>query len=317
MGENVGNDNHDTKMLRRDLKRAKVFAIHYLTRRIRLLKNKRGTEQQIEKNTRKAGRFQEEIECIKDLDVNIVLKKIDDKLDIADVTQNGFQDVEERALARLMSSKPIQNRLKDTTDKKDISRSPDTTDVLSITKIRQKSSAKLSWKKSKSKTQNLSSTEQTITSSDDALDSSEENSDEDLGMERMSTSFFVESMASFMEDDDDADETKKRKEKKDKKGTKRASNRLGQRARQRLWKDRYGKLANHVKSDDKIKRTRKREKLKPDQKRTKQAKIAKPKKGVQETASHPSWEASKRRKLEQNISQTQFQGEKIIFEDSD
>ena len=86
-----------------------------------------------------------------------------------------------------------------------------------LTHCRQKSSAKLSWKKSKSKTQNLSSTEQTITSSDDALDSSEENSDEDLGMERMSTSFFVESMASFMEDDDDADETKKRKEKKDKK----------------------------------------------------------------------------------------------------
>ena len=84
-----------------------------------------------------------------------------------------------------------------------------------MTHCRQKSSAKLSWKKSKSKTQNLSSTEQTITSSDDALDSSEENSDEDLGMERMSTSFFVESMASFMEDDDDADEDEDEEEEED------------------------------------------------------------------------------------------------------
>ncbi len=37
----------------------------------------------------------------------------------------------------------------------------------------------------------------------------------------------------------------------------------------------------------------------------------------EETASHPSWEASKRRKLQQNISQTKFQGQKITFDDSD
>jgi hypothetical protein len=38
---------------------------------------------------------------------------------------------------------------------------------------------------------------------------------------------------------------------------------------------------------------------------------------VEEEASHPSWEASKRRKLQQNISETKFQGQKITFDDSD
>ena len=38
---------------------------------------------------------------------------------------------------------------------------------------------------------------------------------------------------------------------------------------------------------------------------------------VKEEASHPSWEASKRRKLQQNISETKFQGQKITFDDSE
>lgn len=324
MEENVGNDNTVeiphfekifSKMFRRDLKRAKVFAIHYLTRRIRLLRHKRGTEQQIEKNTRKAERFQEEIECIKDLDVNIVLKKIQDQVpDISDKTKDGSQDVKERALARLMSSKPIQNRLKDTTDKKDISSQPNTVDVLSNTKTRQ-TNGKRKWK-SKNKINPPSSKKETIASDDDAVIEAFDNSgssDEEIGVERTATSFFVESMASFS---NEKDQKRKRSnnERKTSKETKKASNRLGQRSRQRRWKQRYGYLANHIKSNDDIKKTRKFENVKLDKKETKQAIKAKPKK-VAAQSHHPSWEASKRRKLEQNISQTQFQGKKITFED--
>lgn len=35
------------------------------------------------------------------------------------------------------------------------------------------------------------------------------------------------------------------------------------------------------------------------------------------STNHPSWEASKRRKLQHNISEVKFQGQKITFDDSD
>ncbi|CAB3992146.1 Hypothetical predicted protein [Paramuricea clavata] len=325
------NLSRNTKALRRDIKRAKIFAVQHLTRRIKMLKNKRGTEQQVEKNTRKATRFYEELEYIKELDIDTVIKKIQNK-DSSDSMVVTAEEVEQRALDRLISSKPIQDHLKlsNTTCAKIQS-------SLNDPAVR---SAKKAKTKLKLKQENL--TIPTIPTSipSSASDNDSCQSDNEIELERTPSSFFVQSLSSVKKRDPHSTRqngkpgkqkennlnNKSRSNKKPQKERKKSSNRMGQRARQRVWKEQYGKKANHVKSSDKMAKpkqdkTRKKLMTNANQKRRQETNMNKGAKrkgnSVEETASHPSWEASKRRKLQQNISQTKFQGQKITFDDSD
>jgi hypothetical protein len=68
------------KQLKPFVKRAKVFVIRKLTRRIKLLKDKRGTEQQVKKNKRKAYRLRNDIDVIKDIDLDGFCRELAEKL---------------------------------------------------------------------------------------------------------------------------------------------------------------------------------------------------------------------------------------------
>ena len=311
----------NTKALQKDIKRAKLFAIQHLTRRIKMLKNKRGTEQQVEKNTRKAARFEEELEYLKELNINIVIKKIQDK-DFTDSTVAA--KIQQRALDRLISSKPIQGHLqqaKSTYTKRQSS----------------KNDRDFSMKSSKLQPKQEYFIQANISPPSSASDNDSILSDVEL--ERIPTSFFVGSLSTGKKREQPRTkrnrqcETQKennlnsklRNDKKPQKERKKSSNRMGQRARQRLWKEQYGKRAKHIKTSDKTGKpkykTREKVTTNGDQKLTKESKtnkgVKKQAESVKEEASHPSWEASKRRKLQQNISETKFQGQKITFDDSD
>ena len=310
----------NTKALQRDIKRAKLFAIQHLTRRIKMLKTKRGTEQQVEKNTRKVARFEEELEYLKELNIDIVIKKIQNK-DFTDATVAA--EIQRHALDRLISSKPIRGHLqqaKTTSTKRQSSKNDQD--------FSEKSS-KLQPNQEHFIQANISP-RSSVSDNDPVLS--------DAKLERSPTSFFIGSLS--MGKKREQPKTKRnrqseklkennlnselRNDKKPQKERKKSSNRMGQRARQRLWKEQYGKKAKHIKASDKTAKPKykTREKLTTNgnknlKKESKTNKGVKRKPESVEKASHPSWEASKRRKLQQNISETKFQGQKITFNDSD
>lgn len=89
-------------------------------------------------------------------------------------------------------------------------------------------------------------------------------------------------------------------------------NRRGQRARQKIWEQKYGKKANHV-----IKQQKEDEKLaweKEQKRRRKEEKYAQAKRRKQEFDArpvHPSWEAKQKQKEEQE--KIHFAGKKLKF----
>ncbi|XP_028400338.1 serum response factor-binding protein 1-like isoform X2 [Dendronephthya gigantea] len=310
--------------LRRDIKRAKLFAIQHLTRRVKMLKNKRGTAQQLEKNTRKAARFEDELEHIKELNIDEVIIKIKDKdLDVSAMDD----DIKERAIARLLSSKPIQDYLSkqsqsNNSHKRQKCNNPK--ECLSQTELDESEITRKTKEIEPEEENPNSSPLQSYSASDNDSSLSE---NEEITLQRTPTSFFVESLSSVKDHNTtkQAKNTRQKKEKtsssesriamKTQKERKKSSNRMGQRARQRLWKEQYGKKANHFKSNDK--NTNPKQDRKKAERKTSTKGNKRKDNSVDETLNHPSWEASKRRKMQQNISKTKFQGQKITFDDSD
>jgi hypothetical protein len=102
------------KQLKPFVKRAKVFVIRKLTRRIKLLKDKRGTEQQVKKNKRKAYRLRNDIDVIKDIDLDGFCRELAEKLYSFHSLGKAFNEdecAENRLKKRLAETKVLRNEL--------------------------------------------------------------------------------------------------------------------------------------------------------------------------------------------------------------
>lgn len=109
--------------LKREIKRAKLFEVQRLVRRLRQLANKKGSETQTKKNQRKVERFEKELEFLKDVGVDevarrIASKKSEDGLNKNQAIKDDKEDpcvdfvLQERALDRVANSTKIKEFMK-------------------------------------------------------------------------------------------------------------------------------------------------------------------------------------------------------------
>lgn len=126
-------------------------------------------------------------------------------------------------------------------------------------------------------------------------------------------SCFVQTMSGQKKDALNA-KSKQGKEKGKADNKKEKKNRKGQRARQQMWEKVHGKSAKHL-HKKKTELKSKESKEPKQQKNVKTQHSLKKKAGDDETL-HPSWEATKRRRLQETL-KVEFKGEKIRFDDSE
>ena len=117
----VGAMSKEISGLKREIKRAKLFEVQRLVRRIRQLAYKKGTETQIKKNQRKIERFEKELEFLKDAEVDEIAVRINRNesgdrhmhenvaydVDLFE-DQHGDIDLQKRALNRIINSGKLQ-----------------------------------------------------------------------------------------------------------------------------------------------------------------------------------------------------------------
>ncbi|CAH3023927.1 unnamed protein product [Porites evermanni] len=109
--------------LKREIKRAKLFEVQRLVRRLRQLANKKGSETQIKKNQRKVERFEKELEFLKDVGVDEIARRIaskngEDGLNNNQAIKDNKEDpsadyvLQEKALDRVVNSTKIKEFMK-------------------------------------------------------------------------------------------------------------------------------------------------------------------------------------------------------------
>ena len=362
----VGAMEKEISGLLREVKRAKLFEIHRLVRRIRQLAHKKGTETQLKKNQRKIERFEKELEFLKDAEMAEIISKITNKEDkdgykvdevIEDSTRTDI-DLYKRALDRIINSTTLKRYLeKVSAGKEDVDDTARPTKI-QLMKVKLKTSSaksvparksrrkqeyedddsidvgirkKLKQKKAKKRKGAMS---ESLTSDikpeleedenyvswpgSDCSGSDFEKDVEDLlslelkpkGLE----SCFVQTMSGLEK------ESMKVKSKRSKENGKLANtckkgkkNRKGQRARQQTWEKVHGKSAKHLLK-------KKKELSSKETKETTEWKNSKiqlsPKMKSDDESLHPSWEATKRRRLQETL-KVEFKGQRIRFDDSE
>lgn len=107
--------------LKREIKRAKLFEVQRLVRRLRQLAIKKGTETQRKKNQRKVERLEKELEFLKDVEVNEIVRRITsnegegDEKNVAGEDRGEDSrvdmDLQKRALDRIINSTKLQKFL--------------------------------------------------------------------------------------------------------------------------------------------------------------------------------------------------------------
>lgn len=109
--------------LKREIKRAKLFEVQRLVRRLRQLANKKGSETQIKKNQRKVERFEKELEFLKDVGVDEIARRIaskneEDGLNNNQAIKDNKEDpsadyvLQEKALDRVVNCTKIKEFMK-------------------------------------------------------------------------------------------------------------------------------------------------------------------------------------------------------------
>lgn len=109
--------------LKREIKRAKLFEVQRLVRRLRQLANKKGSETQIKKNRRKVERFEKELEFLKDVGVDEIARRIaskngQDGLNNNQAIKDNKEDpradfvLQQKALERVVNSTKIKEFMK-------------------------------------------------------------------------------------------------------------------------------------------------------------------------------------------------------------
>ena len=358
--------------LLREVKRARLFEIQRLVRRIRQLAHKKGTDAQLKKNQRKIERFEKELEFLKDAEMASIVRKITNKKDkdsreidevIEDLTHADI-DLRNRALDRIINSTTLQKYLEKLSASEEDSlvaeQRKGSIDAARATKALRKnvklktSSAKsIPTRKSQQKEEyddegirkkqkqqkakqrkgtmsnNLTSVinpnikpaelkedeNYVILPGSDYSESEFEDADADdissleikpKGLD----SCFVQTMSGLEKESLEAKSKQGREKGKvaNKKGKK---NRKGQRARQKTWEKVHGKSAKHLL----------KKKMELSSKETGRAKgrnAAKTqhslKRKSDDESLHPSWEATKRRRLQETL-KVEFKGQRIRFDD--
>jgi len=97
------------------------------------------------------------------------------------------------------------------------------------------------------------------------------------------------------------------------KDIKKKGNRLGQRKRREQWERLYGKKANHLKKEKKNNKMKENRKNYSQKNGVFSKKVKKSTAGNNVSSLHPSWEASKSKRKQENI--VAFEGQKITFDD--
>ena len=355
--------------LKREAKRAKLFEIQRLVRRIRQLANKKGTEAQVKKNQRKVERFEKEMEFLKDVEVAEIISRIKSKEEDEDghvdqeleVSQENI-DLQKRAIDRIINSTKLQEFLEkiaaEEKDSEEAEQRSRDTDAAPIKKKQRKNvNNKTAKSFATSEPQAKGEDEDNNSSSDEKVPRQQKASKQKATMNTSLTSGIDPDLEEFEDDNaysptsdfsesdfgEDSDdisslglkpkglescfvqtmsglkkETLKGKSKQGKeKGTegnkKGKKNRKGQRARQQIWQKIHGKSAKHLHK----KKTELNSKERKEPKKQINVKTQPSLKRKDDNQMlHPSWEATKRRRLQESA-KVEFKGEKIRFDDSE
>ena len=362
--------------LLREVKRAKLFEIQRLVRRIRQLAHKKGTEVQLKKNQRKIERFEKDLEFLKDAEVAEIIRKITNKEDkdgreIDEVIEDSTHadiDLRNRALDRIINSTTLTKFLekvsageKDSVEagqrKSNIDAARPTKSTLRMNlKLKTSSAKRFPAGKSRRKEEHdddggintgirkkltkqnaklrKGTMNESLTSDINPITKPELEEDEsyvflpgsncsesdfeedavDISMLEIKPkgleSCFVQTM-SGLEKESMKEKSKPGKEKG--KVVNKKKNRKGQRARQQTWEKVHGKSAKHLLK-------KKIEQRSKETGRTKEQENAKTqhslKRKSDDESLHPSWEATKRRRLQETL-KVEFKGQRIRFDDSE
>ena len=358
--------------LLREVKRARLFEIQRLVRRIRQLAHKKGTDAQLKKNQRKIERFEKELEFLKDAEMASIIRKVTNKKDkdsreidevIEDLTHADI-DLRNRALDRIINSTTLQKyleklsaseedslvaeqrkgsidaaratkalgknvKLKTSSAKSIPTRKSQQKEEYNDEGIRKKQKQQKAKQRKGTMSNNLTSVinpnirpaelkedeNYVILPGSDYSESEFEDADADdissleikpKGLD----SCFVQTMSGLEKESLEAKSKQSREKGKvaNKKGKK---NRKGQRARQKTWEKVHGKSAKHLL----------KKKMELSSKETggvKGGNAAKTQYSLKRKSDneslHPSWEATKRRRLQETL-KVEFKGQRIRFDD--
>ena len=364
--------------LLREVKRARLFEIQRLVRRIRQLAHKKGTDAQLKKNQRKIERFEKELEFLKDAEMASIIRKITNKKDkdsreidevIEDLTHADI-DLRNRALDRIINSTTLQKYLeklsaseedslvaeqrKGSIDaaratkalRKNVKLKTSSAKSIPTRKSRQKEEyddegsidtgirKKQKQQKGKQRKGTMSNGLTSVINPDikpaklkedenyvilHGSDCGESDFEEDADADDISSleikpkgleSCFVQTM-SGLEKESLEEKSKQGREKGKVVNKKGKKNRKGQRARQKTWEKVHGKSAKHLL----------KKKMELSSKETGRAKgrnAAKTQHSLKRKSDneslHPSWEATKRRRLQETL-KVEFKGQRIRFDD--
>lgn len=100
--------------MRKEIKKVRALIIRKLTRQITSLKNKKGTEAEVQKNRRRVARLQEEISKMKTLKPDYVTKlALQKNLNFEKVCKDNKLTLEDRAIARIATHPQINKKIVD------------------------------------------------------------------------------------------------------------------------------------------------------------------------------------------------------------
>ncbi|KAI3358361.1 hypothetical protein L3Q82_014807 [Scortum barcoo] len=108
------NLNNEVVKMRKEVKRVRALIIRRLTRQIGSLKKKKGKDQEIERNQRRATRLLEEIHAMKVLSPDVVTKTALQKtLNFEQVCKNPKSTISDRATARIATHTQFNKKIED------------------------------------------------------------------------------------------------------------------------------------------------------------------------------------------------------------
>lgn len=108
------NLNNEVVKMRKEVKRVRALIIRKLTRQIGSLKKKKGKDQEIERNQRRATRLLEEIHAMKALSPDVVTKTALQKtLNFEQVCKNPKSTISDRATARIATHPQFNKKIED------------------------------------------------------------------------------------------------------------------------------------------------------------------------------------------------------------
>ncbi|XP_023684189.1 serum response factor-binding protein 1 [Paramormyrops kingsleyae] len=108
------NLNNEVVRMRKEIKKVRALIIRKITRQITSLKNKKGTEAEVQKNQRRVARLQEEISKMKTLKPDYVTKlALQKNLSFEKVCKDTKLTLEDRAIARIATHPHINKKIVD------------------------------------------------------------------------------------------------------------------------------------------------------------------------------------------------------------